>query len=57
MTTLDVFDLRDSVVSEYQDYLKSFVQVLDPRIDQYVTSELDKGVLWPDAVLQLNPRL
>ena len=28
--TLDVFRLKDSVVSEYRDYLQSFVQVLDP---------------------------
>ena len=53
--TLDVFRLKDSVVSEYRDYLQSFVQVLDPRIDEYVGGELQRGVLWPDAVLQLNP--
>ncbi len=52
---LDVFQLKDSVVSEYQDYLQSFVQVLDPRIDDYVAEMLGKGALWPDAVLQLNP--
>lgn len=52
---LDVFQLKDAVVSEYKDYLESFVQVLDPRIDQYVGQELSSGALWPDAVLQLNP--
>ena len=53
--TLDVFRLKDSVVSEYRDYLQSFVQVLDPRIDEYVTEMLERGTLWPEAVLQLNP--
>ena len=53
--TLDVFRLKDSVVSEYRDYLQSFVQVLDPRIDQYVAEMLNRGTLWPEAVLQLNP--
>ena len=53
--TLDVFRLKDSVVSEYRDYLQSFVQVLDPRVDKYVAEMLDQGTLWPDAVLQLNP--
>ena len=52
---LDVFQLRDSVVGEYRDYVKSFVQVLDERIDEYVNRKLDEGALWPDAVLQLNP--
>ena len=53
--TLDVFRLKDSVVSEYRNYLQSFVQVLDPRIDKYVADMLDRGALWPEAVLQLNP--
>lgn len=53
--TLDVFKLRESVVSEYRDYVESFVQVLDPRIDKYVRGRLGEGALWPDAVLQLNP--
>ena len=55
MTTLDVFDLRESVVSEYRDYVQSFVQVLDSRIDEFVSTELGRGALWPDAALQLNP--
>ena len=53
--TLDVFRLRESVVSEYRDYVQSFVQVLDPRIDGYVKRMLAQGTLWPDTVLQLNP--
>ena len=53
--TLDVFRLRESVVSEYRDYVQSFVQVLDPRIDDYVKRILAQGTLWPDTVLQLNP--
>ena len=52
---LDVFQLCNAVVSEYRDYVQSFVQVLDPRIDDYVKRMLAEGKLWPDAVLQLNP--
>lgn len=52
---LDVFQLRESVVQEYKDYVKSFVRVLDPRIDDFVECMLNEGELWPDAVLQLNP--
>ena len=43
------------MVSEYRDYVQSFVQVLDGRIDAYVSRMLAEGALWPDAVLQLNP--
>jgi len=51
----DVFALRDQVVSEYQSYVKSFINILDPRLSGFVTQELDQGRLWPDPVLQLNP--
>src|SRR5215472_10093991 len=51
----DVFALRDQVVSEYQRYAKSFINILDHRLSDFVTGELDQGRLWPDPVLQLNP--
>ena len=53
--TVDVFQLRERVVDEYRDYVRSFVNVLDDRIDKFVRGRLDEGELWPDAVLQLNP--
>jgi ATP-dependent helicase YprA (DUF1998 family) len=52
---LDVFQLREQVVDEYRDYVRSFVNVFDARIDEYVRGRLEEGELWPDAVLQLNP--
>ena len=52
---LDVFQLREQVVDEYRGYVQSFVNVHDPRIDDFVHGRLEAGELWPDAVLQLNP--
>lgn len=52
---LDVFALREQVVTEYQKYVCSFVRVLDERIRDYIDRRLDEGALWPEAVLQLNP--
>jgi hypothetical protein len=51
----DVFSVRDQVVSEYQRYVKSFINILDSRLSEFVTQELDQGRLWPDPVFQLNP--
>src|SRR5215471_252639 len=51
----DVFALRDQVVSEYQSYVTSFINILDQRCADFVSKELDHGRLWPEAVLQLNP--
>jgi ATP-dependent helicase YprA (DUF1998 family) len=53
--SFDVFMLRDDVVSEYQQYFESFVNVLDPKINDFVRDTLGKGELWPEGVLQLNP--
>ena len=52
---LDVFELREQVVAEYRQYVRSFVRVLDGRISGYIDGQLKEGALWPEAVLQLNP--
>ena len=52
---LTYFSLRDRVVEEYRDYVQSFVRVLDDRIDDFISSRLGEGELWPAAELQLNP--
>lgn len=52
---LDVFKLRESVVAEYADYVKSFVNIHDERVKEFVDARMDEGELWPDPALQLNP--
>ena len=50
----DVFGLRDHVVDQYRDYVESFIHVRDARIESFVNRMLERGELWPDAVLQLT---
>ncbi|MBZ0119233.1 MAG: hypothetical protein K8H88_19725 [Sandaracinaceae bacterium] len=52
---MDVFALRDHVVGEYARYVRSFVEIRDPRIASFVDEQMRKGVLWPDPLVQLNP--
>jgi hypothetical protein len=52
---MDVFALRDKVVSDYRRYIESFVRIRDTKIEAFVRSEFESGVLWPDPILQLNP--
>jgi len=52
---MDVFALREKVVSDYRQYIESFVRIRDERIDAFVQEELKKGALWPEGILQLNP--
>lgn len=52
---MDVFDLRDRLISDYADYVRSFVPVRDQRLREAVNAELDAGLLWPQPRLGLNP--
>jgi ATP-dependent helicase YprA (DUF1998 family) len=52
---MDVFDLRHQLVTDYKDYVKSFIQIQDSKIRTYVDSCLAGGELWPQPLIQLNP--
>ncbi|MEC7523853.1 MAG: DEAD/DEAH box helicase [Myxococcota bacterium] len=52
---MDVFDLRDKVVRDYGSYVRSFLEIRDDRIREYVEREMDGGYLWPEPLIQLNP--
>lgn len=52
---MDAFALRNRIVSDYADYIQSFLTILDPRIKAFVDQQLADGMLWPDPLLQLSP--
>ena len=52
---MDVFDLRDQLVSDYRDYTRSFIKIRDPRISEFVDGILGAEGFWPEPLLQLNP--
>lgn len=52
---LDIFELRNEVISDYRKYIESFLKINDNRIKAFVNLELDKGQLWKDSLVQINP--
>jgi ATP-dependent helicase YprA (DUF1998 family)/very-short-patch-repair endonuclease len=52
---MDVFDLRDSLIRDYETYVKSFIAIRDDRIRAHVDAELDAGAFWPESRIGLNP--
>jgi len=48
---MDVFELRDQGVGEYRDYVESFVNDLDERLQGLVRDHLAAGEFWPNAAL------
>lgn len=52
---MDVFDLRDNLISDYGKYVRSFIRIKDARVKARVDEELDAGALWPSPLVQINP--
>jgi len=52
---MDVFDLRNRLIAEYAQYVRSFITIRDERIAAEVNGQLDRGALWPEPLIQLNP--
>lgn len=52
---MDVFKLRSRLVQDFGDYVQSFIEIRDERIDRFVDRELSEGLFWPDPLIQLNP--
>ena len=52
---MNVFSLRNQLIRDYSAYISSFIQIRDQRIREYVNQQLTSGLLWPDALIQLNP--
>ncbi len=52
---MDVFELRNHLIDEYQTYITSFIQIKDERIREFINDQISQGVLWPDPLIQLNP--
>lgn len=52
---MDVFKVREQLISDYEQYTSSFVDPLDDRLAEHVRARMDSGEQWPDPYLSLNP--
>lgn len=50
-----MFQLREQLITDFAEYIQSFLKVRDERIREWVEAELDGGALWPEPLLGLNP--
>ena len=53
--TGDIFDLHGAIVRDYRAYIESFVTITDEAIRKVVQASFERGDLWPEPLLQLNP--
>ncbi|MFN8007511.1 MAG: DEAD/DEAH box helicase [Terriglobia bacterium] len=52
---MDVFKVRNQLISDYASYVKSFINIRDERIHNHVEARFEEGFLWPEPLIQLNP--
>ncbi|MBI1299665.1 DEAD/DEAH box helicase [bacterium] len=52
---MNVFESHRQIVQDYASYIRSFLNIADPQIQNVVEEELSKGKLWPEPLLQFNP--
>jgi Lhr-like helicase len=53
---MSIFDLHTNVLSDYRDFVRSFLNIADERIRAFVDHALDEEAhLWPDFLLQVSP--
>ncbi len=52
---MDVFQLRDRVIHDYAEYVRSFVRIREPRLRGFVEQSLQDEALWPQPLIQMNP--
>ncbi len=39
---MNVFELNHHLISDYSSYIRSFIQIRDKRIDEYVQNSLNR---------------
>ena len=50
----DIFDIHRNIMDDYQKYVTSFVNIQDDTIRYKVDAEIDKGLFWPDPLIQFR---
>lgn len=52
---MNVFELRNRLITDYGHFVRGFMHIQDARIRDKVEEELRTGLLWPEPLIQLNP--
>ena len=52
---MDAFQTRENVVSNYREYLSSFLSIADDRIKTEVANSFESNGFIPEPLIQFNP--
>ncbi len=51
----NIFDLHKDILSDYKQYIDSFINIADEKILTNVKKNFDSGNLYPEPLVQFNP--
>ncbi len=52
---MNVVDLHNKILADYESFIRSFINIRNPRIKDVVETELASNKLWPDPLIQFSP--
>ncbi|HPI89404.1 MAG TPA: DEAD/DEAH box helicase [Spirochaetota bacterium] len=52
---MDIFKIHEDIITDYKEYIKSFISIKDETIRHVVDEKIKSGELWPDPLIQFNP--
>ncbi|MBZ0264214.1 DEAD/DEAH box helicase [bacterium] len=52
---MNIFETHAKIIDDYATYIRSFLNIDDQSIRSVVETELNRGKLWPEPLLQFNP--
>ena len=52
---MNILHTHTQIITDYKQYINSFLNISDPQILKVVENELNLGKLWPEPLLQFNP--
>ncbi len=52
---MNAFQLHETVIANYREYLKSFIRIRDRRIREYVEKKFEEKSFIPEPIMQFNP--
>lgn len=50
-----IFDVHKNIISNYKNYICSFLNIKNEKIRERVEHDLENGIYWPEPLIQFNP--
>lgn len=52
---MNILSLYDRLKARYKDYIHSFVNIKDKRVETFISDAIRNEDMWPSALIQFNP--